>query len=986
MRSLWPSGIDYESQKNQNPRRVPDTCLWTLENSKYIKWRDDDTKKLLWISADPGCGKSVLARCIIDEDLPEAFQNDSSKRILYYFFNNTSPEQRSITRAISMILHQLFASQPRLIRYALPSYREVGEALFTFSKLWSIFTAAATDPLAGNVFCVLDALDECDEQEQVELIKALEDFCLHQQSPSSPSSLKLLITSRPYFQIRREFDKLLQSSDNIELAGNDESVSMKKEVDLFIKHSVAKLALENRLRESVSDYLKKRLLETENRTYLWLRLIWVIIKKNLSGTIREMNELIDNLPSGIQDSYETLLQRCPDRSFAKKVLQIVLVACRPLTLDEIDLALGVNEQTLSYADLEREGFSRLQETLPSRCGLMVSIIGSRVYFIHQTVKEFLLGEVSTKPPAGRIWQQSLDLGESHNLMAEICLRSISFSEIQLDQANLCNALLPEDDRELEPNAYCRSYVFLSYSAIYWAQHSRDQKLSKGMKTIEHILGISDCRPTIGRYGRDYGTTLHAASLGGHEKIVQMLLDKGVDVNAQGGRYGHALQAASVRGHDQVVRMLLDKGADVNAQGGEYGSALPAASAGGHEAVVRLLLYKGADVNAGLGHFGSALQAASAGDHQIVIRLLIDRGALVNSLSKYRPSGKDDNDAASSSSLARSTGSLISGSANSSLLFSKHLASSVTSIGNEPPEEVFTFLVGEFFLGLELKDLFKNLLEVRGEHLFIRIFKPEVREFCSELRMESLSELQKGAIRILRRYCGYFAYRICRLLEPSTTQDSRQFEELMQQIPAAEAGVEKYLHSTVGSTQEINVGETFQSGSRDAGDYIGDYTRDKSHRNILRGSEFIDESNASDSSDDGADRFPQSLTQEIISWLTESSLFRDFKDRITRSICSPFQHIEEVIQPDPSALNMHLTTLHIDWELIRYTETELGESQQLSTVLVVSGGVIDAEASPCLEYCRRVWPLTGEFVVKALEKAIKYGSYGNQNFRPLAIAS
>jgi hypothetical protein len=44
-------------------------------------------------------------------------------------------------------------------------------------------------------------------------------------------------------------------------------------------------------------------------------------------------------------------------------------------------------------------------------------------------------------------------------------------------------------------------------------------------------------------------------------------------------------------------MLLDKGADVNAQGGDYGNALQAASAGGHEAVVKLLLDKGADVNA-----------------------------------------------------------------------------------------------------------------------------------------------------------------------------------------------------------------------------------------------------------------------------------------------------------------------------------------------------------------------------------------------------
>jgi ankyrin repeat protein len=44
------------------------------------------------------------------------------------------------------------------------------------------------------------------------------------------------------------------------------------------------------------------------------------------------------------------------------------------------------------------------------------------------------------------------------------------------------------------------------------------------------------------------------------------LEKGADVNAQGGYYGNALQAAANGGHDSVVTLLLEKGADVNAQG------------------------------------------------------------------------------------------------------------------------------------------------------------------------------------------------------------------------------------------------------------------------------------------------------------------------------------------------------------------------------------------------------------------------------------
>ncbi|OCK73444.1 hypothetical protein K432DRAFT_280544, partial [Lepidopterella palustris CBS 459.81] len=64
----------------------------------------------------------------------------------------------------------------------------------------------------------------------------------------------------------------------------------------------------------------------------------------------------------------------------------------------------------------------------------------------------------------------------------------------------------------------------------------------------------------------------------------LLLSKGADVNAQGGRYGNALQAASVGGHNKIVELLLSKGADINAQGGECGNALQAASVGGHDKI------------------------------------------------------------------------------------------------------------------------------------------------------------------------------------------------------------------------------------------------------------------------------------------------------------------------------------------------------------------------------------------------------------------
>jgi ankyrin repeat protein len=47
----------------------------------------------------------------------------------------------------------------------------------------------------------------------------------------------------------------------------------------------------------------------------------------------------------------------------------------------------------------------------------------------------------------------------------------------------------------------------------------------------------------------------------------------------------------------MARLLLNKGADINTQGGEYRTALQAAALGRNIEIARLLLNKGADINA-----------------------------------------------------------------------------------------------------------------------------------------------------------------------------------------------------------------------------------------------------------------------------------------------------------------------------------------------------------------------------------------------------
>ena len=82
--------------------------------------------------------------------------------------------------------------------------------------------------------------------------------------------------------------------------------------------------------------------------------------------------------------------------------------------------------------------------------------------------------------------------------------------------------------------------------------------------------------------------------------MQLLLDRGADINAQGGKYGNALEAASVQArwpwicdYVELVQILLNAGANINAQGGLYGHALRAARSEHRNEVSQLLRDRGA---------------------------------------------------------------------------------------------------------------------------------------------------------------------------------------------------------------------------------------------------------------------------------------------------------------------------------------------------------------------------------------------------------
>ncbi|KIJ08765.1 hypothetical protein PAXINDRAFT_88385, partial [Paxillus involutus ATCC 200175] len=77
-------------------------------------------------------------------------------------------------------------------------------------------------------------------------------------------------------------------------------------------------------------------------------------------------------------------------------------------------------------------------------------------------------------------------------------------------------------------------------------------------------------------------------------IVELLVQKGADLNVQAHYAGTPLHQACSGGHLHIVKLLLQKGADKNAQDMDSDTPLHNSSREGHLEVIKLLLAEGAD--------------------------------------------------------------------------------------------------------------------------------------------------------------------------------------------------------------------------------------------------------------------------------------------------------------------------------------------------------------------------------------------------------
>jgi Ankyrin repeats (3 copies) len=358
---------------------------------------------------------------------------------------------------------------------------------------------------------------------------------------------------------------------------------------------------------------------------------------------------LDELPESLDETYERILKEIkkPNRDHARRLLSCLVVAFRPLRVEELAEVFAVDFD-------DEEGIPRLnpnwrwedqEQALLTSCSSLIAIVKSGaslarvVQFSHFSVKEFLTSTRLATSSADLL-RYHISPEPAHTILAQACL-SIFFRS---------------GDQSHEQNGVRNNSPLTKYAIQHWTAHARYENVSSCMrKAMEYLFDLDkpyfaawrqlhdvDTSPTnlstfyLFTSKRSDAVPLYYAALCGLQDLVERLILKYPQhVNASGGYYVRPIVAALAGEHFQIARILRNNGAHVDVSGHNGTTPLHSAAFLTRSQVVRVLLECKADINARTSFSETPLHYASESPFEAsneVIRLLLEHGADLNACS------------------------------------------------------------------------------------------------------------------------------------------------------------------------------------------------------------------------------------------------------------------------------------------------------------------------------------------------------------------
>ncbi|ETS79015.1 hypothetical protein PFICI_08868 [Pestalotiopsis fici W106-1] len=461
---LQELGSDYQGHLGQVDDHVPGTCEWVLSHGMWRQWDAAPDSCLLWITADAGCGKSVIAKFIVEHLLTQSRESLAPRNICHFFFKEGLDDQDNAASAVSNLLHQIYSAQSSLIKHAMKRYTTMSLSTFkAFPTLWSIFLDTVNDPDLNATIMVLDGFDECEKGSLKQMSKALASyFDRAALQAMMDSKLKVILLSRPDNTIQQTLQlwgrqesrishapmqQQQQPLYKLRLMAEDESLAIARDITRFAKDKIGAWGQSSALSEDVLQQLEKTLIGRSDFTFLWISIVMKLVEEALVDGLN--GEQLESIlcTTELDGLYERLLAGRTLPLKTKKVLQIIVAAVRPLTVNEMCVAVEVLQDYHPKAegkapDLAPSTFRRsspekssgTEQRFPKRkdarepndrsqalvsdldeigrlvrkpfanhlrqlCGHFVRIRGGKIYLVHQTARDFLLDRWTTERSA-----------------------------------------------------------------------------------------------------------------------------------------------------------------------------------------------------------------------------------------------------------------------------------------------------------------------------------------------------------------------------------------------------------------------------------------------------------------------------------------------------------------------------------------------------------------------------------------------------------
>ena len=189
-RILQPSIAAQDWYDKINKSRVPDTGDWIRGENLFQAWVEK-IMPVLWVSGNPGAGKSYLSSNIISflrDRHPQGVQHPSHVSVGYFFFKDDNPKTRSFHQALCDLAYQISQNDPVYAKYVAANC-DIAEDVHTLHSAWRVlfvnFFLKKKD-VGSSVYLVIDGVDEAFEAEWkifLNLIKDINEGKLYPEQP-----------------------------------------------------------------------------------------------------------------------------------------------------------------------------------------------------------------------------------------------------------------------------------------------------------------------------------------------------------------------------------------------------------------------------------------------------------------------------------------------------------------------------------------------------------------------------------------------------------------------------------------------------------------------------------------------------------------------------------------------------------------------------------------------------------------------------------